>query len=156
MTTPFPGTGRTDYAGYTDCIFLENGDTRVVLGHPSGGRVLEYAHHDENALYLDPGQSGKIWKPNDPVFSPKAGRFDIGPEKTVPGHPLLWAGEWTAEIIGPRAAKLTSQVDPAMDLQLVGNSSWTKIHRASHARKPSSTSPGIGPCASAIGEERSR
>jgi hypothetical protein len=119
MTTPFPGTGRTDYAGYTDCIFLENGDIRVVLGHQSGGRVLEYAHQNENALYLDPGQDGKTWKPDDPVFSPKAGRFDIGPEKILPGHPALWAGEWSAEISGPRSARLTGCVDPDLEIQLV-------------------------------------
>jgi hypothetical protein len=119
MTTPFPGTGRTDCVGYSDCIFLENEKTRVVLGHQSGGRILEYAHLGENVLFLDPQQNGQIWRPGGPKFSPKAGRFDVGPEKIVLGHPLLWAGEWTAEITGPRSAKLTSQVDQVLELQLV-------------------------------------
>jgi hypothetical protein len=47
------------------------------------------------------------------------GRFDIGPEMTVPRHPDLWFGKWTAEIVGPRAARLTSVKDKATGVQLV-------------------------------------
>jgi len=119
MSTVHPGTGRTDYAGYSDCIFLENENTRIVLGHQSGGRILEYALDGENVLFLDPGQEGKTWKPGNPIFGPKAGRFDVGPEKILPEHPVLWVGEWTADITGPRSAKLTSQVDPKLNIQLV-------------------------------------
>jgi hypothetical protein len=119
MSTAYPGTGRTDFAGYSDCIFLENENTRVVLGHQSGGRILEYAHNGENVLFLDPAQEGKSWKPGNPIFGPKAGQFDIGPEKIVPEHPVLWAGEWAAEITGARSAKCTSPIDPLLGVQLL-------------------------------------
>ena len=119
MTTVHPGTGRTDCAGYSDCIFLENEISRVVLGHQSGGGILEYSHGGENVLFSDPTQEGKTWKPGNPIFGPKAGRFDIGPEKILPEHPVLWVGEWGAEITGPRSAKLTSQVDPKLNVQLI-------------------------------------
>jgi hypothetical protein len=119
MSTVHPGTGRTDCAGYSDCIFLENENTRVVLGHQSGGGILEYSHGGENILFSDPAQEGKTWKPGNPIFGPKAGRFDIGPEKILPEHPVLWVGEWSGDITGPRSAKLTSQVDPKLNVQLV-------------------------------------
>ncbi len=38
---------------------------------------------------------------------------------TIPGHPALWKGKWTAEIIGPRAARMTSMKDTATGVQLV-------------------------------------
>jgi hypothetical protein len=119
MATEFPGTGRTDSAGYADCIVLDNADTRVVLGPHCGGRVLEYSLNGQNALFDDPALFGRTWKPGAPQFSPKAGRFDVGPEKIVPDHPALWLGEWSAEITGPRSARMTSGVDPDFEVQLV-------------------------------------
>jgi hypothetical protein len=119
MTTSHPGTGRIDFAGYRDCIVLENAQTRVVLGHQAGGRVLEYALDGVNAIYLDSTQDGKTWKPGEPTFKIQGGRFDIGPEQLVPPHPSLWLGEWSAQITGPRTARLTSAVDPDLEIQLV-------------------------------------
>src|SRR5207244_1198901 len=46
------------------------------------------------------------------------GRFDVGPETTLPRHPTLFLGKWTGEITGERAARLTSQQDPGLDLIL--------------------------------------
>ena len=45
----FEGVGRTDFAGYKQCVKIENAQTRVVLGHQCGGRVLEYAWKGTNA-----------------------------------------------------------------------------------------------------------
>jgi hypothetical protein len=47
------------------------------------------------------------------------GRFDIGPERTLPKRPNLWMGPWSVEIIGPRAARLTSVDDEATGVRLI-------------------------------------
>lgn len=109
-----PGTRRITFRDYEQCIELSNGETRVVLCADAGGRVLEYAWNGENALYLDEQDRGSVDSP-----SISAGRFDIGPEQIIPRHPRLWAGRWTGEITGPRAARLTSAIDDATGVQLV-------------------------------------
>ncbi len=109
----------TNYFGYSNCVRLENDDTRVVLCPEAGGRVLQYSWKGKNALYLDPAQTGWLYEPGKPVVEPCGGRFDIGPEMVVPRHPDLWFGKWLAEITGPRAARLTSVKDKATGVQLV-------------------------------------
>jgi hypothetical protein len=106
------GARAIDYYGYSGCIALENATTRVVLGHHAGGRVLEYALHGENALYLAPDQSGWVHREGEPAIHISAGRCDIGPEHVIPRHPTLWLGAWTAEITGARSARMVSQDDP--------------------------------------------
>ncbi|NQT86950.1 hypothetical protein HQ560_09310 [bacterium] len=114
------GTGRIDFHGYTDCVALENANCRVVLGHHAGGRVLEYAWKGANVLPLNPKMAGKLWDPKtDAYWEPDGGRCDIGPENAIPRHQLLWRGPWTAEITGPRAARMTSAKDAATGVQLV-------------------------------------
>ena len=112
------GVQRTEYSGYSDCLALENGETRVVLGHHAGGRVLEYALNGENALYLDPAHGGWTFTPGEPPIHITAGRCDIGPEHVIPRHPALWMGAWTAEAVGPRRARLTSQDDEQTGVRL--------------------------------------
>ncbi len=114
-----PGTGLIDYAGYSDCIKLENENTRIILGPHCGGRILEYSWKGENGIYLDADHNGWVYEPGKPTIDPSGGRFDIGPEAVIPKHPDLWLGKWTAEIIGPRAARLTSVEDRATGVQLV-------------------------------------
>ena len=114
-----PGTGLIDYAGYSDCIKLENENTRIILGPHCGGRILEYSWKGENGIYLDADHNGWVYEPGKPTIDPSGGRFDIGPEAVIPKHPDLWLGEWTAEIIGPRAARLTSVEDRVTGVQLV-------------------------------------
>jgi hypothetical protein len=116
---PPPGTDRIDHAGYTGCVLLENADTRVILEPNCGGRVLAYAWKGENAIAVDPAQNGWTWTPGGETISPPGGRMDIGPEMLIPKHPALWLGRWQAEIIGPRAARLTSQPDEPTGVQLV-------------------------------------
>ncbi len=106
------------YHGYPNCIVLRNATNKVVLCPEAGGRVLEYARQGENALYLEEAETGKPYVPGKPA-SQTAGRFDIGPEKTIPPHPKLWAGRWKGEITGSRSARLVSQEDDATGTQLV-------------------------------------
>lgn len=113
------GTSHVDFAGYTDCIKLENPGTTVILGPHAGGRVLSYAHKGVEALFQDPAQHGWINGPNQSRVELSAGRFDIGPEHTIPKHPKLWLGPWTAEITGPRRARMTSVEDDATGVQLI-------------------------------------
>ncbi len=108
----------TTYHGYPDCIVLANASIRVVLCPEAGGRVLEYSRQGENALYLEEADTGKPYTPGRGA-SMSAGRFDIGPEKTIPAHPKLWAGRWKGEATGPRSAKLTSQEDEPTGTQLI-------------------------------------
>jgi len=49
---------------------------------------------------------------------PCGGRFDFGPEETVPPHPQLWEGPWHAEQTGPLALCATSANDPTTGVQL--------------------------------------
>ena len=106
------------YQGYPNCIQLENDTIRVVLCPTAGGRVLEYSFRGHNALYLEEEVTGNPYQPGQrPAMS--AGRFDIGPEKTIPRHTTLWSGKWTGEVIGAGAARLTSGKDDATGTQLV-------------------------------------
>ncbi len=106
------------YHGYPDCVQLKNQQTRVILCPAAGGRVLEYSLQGKNVLYLDPEGAGGIYEPGKKGPSMTAGRFDIGPEQTIPRHPQLWMGRWQATITGPRSARLTSQANKATGVQL--------------------------------------
>ena len=105
--------------GYDDCIELKNNLTRVVICPAVGGRILQYTHDGRDALYLPEGGEGWKWKPGVKGGSPVPGRFDIGPETTIPSHPVLWQGVWEGKIIGPRAAQVVSPEDPATGVQLI-------------------------------------
>ena len=109
---------RIEYFGYKECIRLENRGTRVVLCL-HGGRVLEYSRQGKNALYLDPAQEGWTHAPGKQPVDPCGGRFDIGPEMTIPRHPDLWLGKWQGEITGSRSARLTSPKDEPTGTQLI-------------------------------------
>jgi hypothetical protein len=113
------GTSRVSFFGYDDCVALQNDETRVVLCHQSGGRVLEYALNGVNAIALD--EAGRGWLPGNPDRrgASTGGRIDIGPEQTIPRHPVLWEGSWTAETPAPFTARLTSQKDESTGVQLV-------------------------------------
>ncbi len=119
--TKFPGTGYVDFFGYKDCLKLYNKNIRVILGLHCGGRVLEYSRNNKNIIYLDQKQKGWIpdhypkeyWK-----LQPTGGRFDIGPEDILPPRPILWAGPWRGNLIGPRKARLVSKKDPRTGFQL--------------------------------------
>jgi hypothetical protein len=113
------GASYVDYFGYTNCVKLENENTTVILGPHCGGRILEYSLNGKNSLYLDPEQKGWVYEPGKDVINPMAGRFDIGPEGTTPSHPDLRFGAWTAEITGPRSARMTSVKDGPTGIQLV-------------------------------------
>lgn len=113
------GVRRVRLLNYPDCIELSNAHTTVVLGHRIGGRVLKYAWKGQDALYLSPAEAS--WNDGLPQGRPEvtAGRFDIGPENLIPRRDVLWSGTWTAEVTGPRSARLTSQPDAATGVQLV-------------------------------------
>ncbi|MHB9029589.1 MAG: alpha/beta hydrolase-fold protein, partial [Candidatus Latescibacterota bacterium] len=104
--------------GYAGCVRLFNASAEVILEPNCGGRVLEYSLNGRNVLYADPAQDS--WTEKS-LKSPDlcGGRFDIGPEKIMKSHPVLWQGKWKAEITGARAARLTSAEDPVTGLRLV-------------------------------------
>lgn len=113
------GVRTVDYYGYSGCLALENGSTRVVLGPHCGGRTLEYALNGDNILYLDPEHAGETYTPGEPVRGPTGGRCDIGPEHVIPQHPALWLGPWSVEPAGPRHARMTSADDLPTGVRLV-------------------------------------
>ena len=112
------GVRRVKVLNYPDCFEISNADTKVTFCHQVGGRVLEYAFEGRNALYLDP-KEGNWGLPGGPKAPASAGRFDIGPEYLIPKRDKLWTGAWQAEVIGPRAVRLTSQPDEATGVQLI-------------------------------------
>jgi hypothetical protein len=114
----FEGTARVSVLEYPSCIELKNASTRVVLGHDVGGRVLIYERNGVSVLYLSPKEAQ--WKSVTQEKSREvtAGRLDIGPELLSKRGPTIWSGTWQSEIVGPRTAKLTSQIDPQSNLQV--------------------------------------
>ena len=113
-----PGARVIKFFGYDDCIELTNKNTRVVLCPAAGGRVLVYSLDGKNSLFLDESEKSFHYAPGKSAPM-SAGRFDIGPEKIIPRHPLLWYGRWTGEVTDPRTARLTSMKDNATGVQLV-------------------------------------
>ncbi len=107
------------YYGYTDCIQLSNDHVTAVLCPAAGGRVLEYSLDGKNMLYLPPGNEGWRYSPDSKRGPMDAGRFDIGPEKTVRRGRILWMGPWKGEITGDRSARMTSEFDPTSGVRLV-------------------------------------
>jgi hypothetical protein len=78
---------------------------------------LSYRTGDKEALYLSPDESA--WTPGGEKKPSSAGRFDIGPEYLIPKRAELWSGEWSAEITGPRSARLTSKPAPDAGIRLI-------------------------------------
>ncbi|MDP6442276.1 MAG: hypothetical protein QGG36_20705 [Pirellulaceae bacterium] len=109
-------TKQTVY-GYPNCLIIENATTRVVICGESGGRVLEYSLRGKNSLYLQEQETGEPRQPGRPAAM-TAGRFDIGPEKVIPRHPVLWSGRWQGSVTGPNSVRVTSQVDKATGVAL--------------------------------------
>jgi len=118
QTTP-EGTAWVSSYGYSDCVKLFNTVTSVILEPNCGGRVLEYTLNGENAIYINPEHDGWTYQPGERSIDPCGGRFDIGPEMTIPRHTDLWVGRWKAEITGKRHARLTSVKDEATGVQLI-------------------------------------
>lgn len=113
------GAAFVNCCGYTNCVKLENGSTRVILEPSCGGRVLEYSLNGKNSIYVDPAQNGWVYRTGKNGIDPSGGRMDFGPEKTVPAHPDLWLGKWQAQITAEHSARLTSVEDKNAGVQLV-------------------------------------
>jgi len=107
-----------DFAGYEKCVQLENETTVVVLGPHAGGRILSYTLNGKESLFRNASQDGWVSSADTDPVNVSAGRFDIGPEHTIPKHPNLWRGPWQIEITGPRQARMTSVKDDATGVQL--------------------------------------
>jgi hypothetical protein len=120
-----PGARFVTEREYPNCIELSNDSVRVVLEPNLGGRVIAYELSGKNVLYVDPEQDGKTYEPGVYIH-PSGGRFDIGPERTIPAHPALYLGKWSARITGPREAEMTSQKDTATGVQLIRRFKLTK------------------------------
>jgi hypothetical protein len=111
-----PTAREVAFGGYTKAVEMKLGKARVMLCPQVGGRVLEFSVDGKDAMWLDPAE--KKWQPgkNVPVT---AGRFDYGPELTIPAHPKAWSGAWSAEIAKDGSVKLTSPRDDPGGIQLV-------------------------------------
>ncbi|MBL8849933.1 MAG: hypothetical protein JNG89_09620 [Planctomycetaceae bacterium] len=104
------------FHGYEQAIVLTRGNARAVLCPQVGGRVLSFVVDGRDAMLLDDAE--KAWRPGDTPHA-SAGRFDYGPELTTIPHPTLWSGEWSGEITGESAARLTSPRDETAGVQLI-------------------------------------
>jgi hypothetical protein len=104
--------------GYDNCIEIKNDVARVVLDPNVGGRILVYSINGKNILYINHEMDGKIWKEGTPRFEVTAGRFDIGPEKTTPPRKSFF-NTWTGEITGNNSARMVSQIDTVLGVQLI-------------------------------------
>jgi hypothetical protein len=111
-----PRARLVEYHGYSKAVELMRGEARAVLCPQVGGRPLEFSVRGKNAMQLD-AEEGEPKAGGRPVVS--AGRFDFGPEMTTPRHEKIWSGEWTAEITGESAVRMTSQRDESSGVQVV-------------------------------------
>lgn len=116
--TQLPSARIVTERNYTNCIELSNDSVRVILEPNLGGRILIYELNGNNMLHIDDAQDGKIYEHGKPIH-PSAGRFDIGPERTIPAHPVLFLDKWTTRITGDREAEMISQKDTATGVQLI-------------------------------------
>jgi len=114
-----PGVERVSVYGYDDCLKISNDGTSVTICPSVSGRILSYTHCGKESLPLPKGGEGWTYQSDKRGGSPIPGRFDIGPETTVPKHPVLWHGIWEAEVIGPRHVRVTSPEDRPTGVQLV-------------------------------------
>ena len=110
---------------------LANATTRIVLEPALGGRVLSLTLDGREALHRNAEQETIAWNGNN-VRHPAGGRFDIGPEYHGHAREAIWFGTWTAERLGPRAARLTSPVMTTSGLQLVRE--FTLAEKSPHLR----------------------
>lgn len=117
--TPPVGARVVREFGYDGCVELANATTRVVLDPNVGGRVLRYVHHEIDVLHREPAQDGMKWTPGGALRHPAGGRFDVGPEYGGPPHDEIWLGQWQAEILGTRGARLVSQTVATSGLQVI-------------------------------------
>lgn len=127
-----PPTARTvEYHGYAEAIELRHGAYRAVVAPAHGGRVLEFSRDGHNALYFDAAGERPAGhaRPRQ-----TAGRFDYGPELVVTPHPTLWSSDWTGQITGPGAARLTSPRDEAAGVRLVRDFALDGDAAAGHVR----------------------
>lgn len=104
--------------GYQNCIELRNPKVKVIVDPNVGGRILSYELNGKNILYENLALNGKIWGKGNPKFEVSGGRFDIGPEKTAPVRESFH-NTWKAEITGKNSARLTSQNDTIVGVQLI-------------------------------------
>lgn len=104
--------------GYSDAIIMENGPYRMVVCPSCGGRILEFSFKWKNVLYEDPCQNGWLYDPVKKGIDPCGGRFDLGPEKIIAGHPRLWLGAWRVKKRTELSVLLESPEDPALGVQL--------------------------------------
>lgn len=105
--------------GYDNLIEIRNDATEVILEPNMGGRVLSYKLNGVEILYQDPAQAGLHPTREVSVHRIAGGRFDVGPTFALPQHNTIWQCAWTGEITGEFSARLTSQIDPDLGIQLV-------------------------------------
>jgi hypothetical protein len=105
--------------GYDNLIEIRNGSTQVILEPNMGGRVLAYKLNGVEILYQDPAQAGLHPTREVSVHRIAGGRFDVGPTFALPQHNTIWQCAWTGEITGDYSARLISQIDPDLGIQLV-------------------------------------
>lgn len=100
-------------------VAVSNGTVRVVADPQHGGRLIAYGPEGGNILQDDLEHPEWLFPDNVHWTGPAGGRFDIGPEETVPAHPALWSGPWSADRPDPLRIRLTSPKDEASGLQLI-------------------------------------
>ena len=120
-TTAQQGISNVTFRGFDRCSRVTNGNAEIVAVPQSGGRLLNYALNGRNILFRDPAVDGDKLVPGKRAHL-DAGRLDIGPEThpthKIPPRPVLWSGQWAAQVCGPLSLRLTSQECPSTGVQI--------------------------------------
>jgi hypothetical protein len=107
------------FSGWQDCLVLSGGDCKAVLLPAVGGRVAFFALNGDNAIYEEPGSSGKTLANAPGGFAIGGAACDLGPEgRPIPEHNLSWLGPWTWQSPRPNKVTLRSEPDPGVGVEL--------------------------------------
>lgn len=119
LPAPVPTAPAVDGSWRDSIRTVDNGIVRIAADPVHGGRLIEYSVGGINALHTEPGHPEWVYPDNNHWTGPDAGRFDIGPEETLPEHLALWDGPWAIERSGDLSLRLTSRPDQGTGVQLV-------------------------------------
>lgn len=95
------------------CIHLHAPDAKIlaVVAPDVAGRIVHYSLGGQNVLSNPTDKTGQ---------TVAAGGYglDLGPERTIPRHPVIWDQRHTWATLGANVVAITSERDPAVGMRV--------------------------------------
>src|SRR6185295_15480437 len=101
------------YLNADPCVHLHAPGAKIlaVVNPNAAGRIVHYGLHGQNIL----------WNPPDKTGQPQAAGgygLDLGPERTIARHPVIWDQRHTWATLGANVVAITSERDPAIGMRV--------------------------------------